>query len=182
MIRLTVLCAALLLLGGCANSSYRTRTDDARQSRYFALYRIEIDRAAVRSGARLLFTEPPAGVEYGHTRKAGGEFAVSDNGLVACRVRVIETSTGVDGRMNPIAYGILDFRGRTSDDGERATIHDGDVGVRPVNDIVDEIRMDTDGADKLVVQPYVQGRPQAYRFHFTRSRAAITANVEVPWR
>lgn len=184
--RIPALFSALLALGllgltGCQNTSYRQQREDEKQGRIFALYRIEIDRDAVKSGAPLLFTEPTAGQEFGHTRKAGGQFAISDKGFVRAKVSVIESTTNYQGRPSRMGFNLLDFRGRAADDGDVATVHDGDRGVSSLGEGVDSIHFETDGADKLVVQPRVKGKPQAYKYHFTRSRVAARPNVEVPW-
>ena len=178
-----VLVLAALVCAGCTSSSYRHgRKEEEKPGRIFALYRIEIDQDARKAGAPLFFTEPTAGREFGHTRRAGGQFAISDKGIVRAKVSVIETSTNYRGNPARMGYTLLDFSGRVADEDGVATIHDGDRGVGGFGDRVDTIRFETDGADKLVVQPLVDGKIQAYRYHFTRSRVAVRADVEVPWR
>jgi hypothetical protein len=179
---LLALLALALLCGACTTTPYRVRKgEDEKPGRIFALYRIEIDHDAVKAGAPLFFTEPTAGVEFGHTRKGGGQFAIADSGVVRTKVSVIETSTNYQGRPTKMGYVLMNFSGRMADEGGIATIHDGDRDVKNFGDRVDAIKFDTDGADKLVVQPLLNGKPQAYRFHFTRSRVAVRANVDVPW-
>ena len=174
--------AALGLLTACVSNDYRNEAED-RQGRIFALYRVEIDPQAVAGGARLLFSEPPAGQEFGHTRQAGGQFAIAENGLVSCRISVVETATDFRGRPAPMGLKLVDFHGRVTIDGESATIHDGDRGVAGTLGVIDELRLETDGgSERLIVQPMSIGKPHAYRFHFTRSRVMVTANVDVPWQ
>lgn len=181
-VSLLVLLAVLVGLSGCQTKSYRQRREDENPGRVFTLYRVEIDQKAVKAGAPLLFTEPTAGQEFGHTRKAGGQFAISDRGFVRAKVSVIESTTNYQGRPTRMGFTMLDFRGRTADDGDVATVHDGDLGVNSLGSGVDSVHFETDGADKLVVQPRVKGKRQAYRYHFTRSRVAASAIIDVPWR
>ena len=174
---------AMTLLSSCNTPSYRDQENPDSGSKQLKLYKVEIDRRAVRGGARLLFSEPPPGDEFGFSRLAGGQFAISDSGQLVCQVAVIEKSVGVGGRPIQQGYSVLDFRGRVADSGDVATIFDGDrVRRTDLSGVVDEVRFQTMGSDRLVVQGFSQGKPQAYRFFFTRKRIGARADVAFPWR
>ena len=48
--------------------------------------------------------------------------------------------------------------------------------------MVDEIRVEKMTEDKIIVQAWIAGQKQAYRYHFTRTRISSKPDVDVPWR
>jgi hypothetical protein len=174
-----------LLLAACTATGGGSRSgrggESAGDQQTFHLYAVEIDKAAVKNGAQLLFDGPPPGVEFGLERRAQGVFRVSTNGFVDCTVRVAEPVIGLGGRRSEHRYTLLDFNGKAASDGESATISGGEAvaiesSYRPASILFRER-----GDDRLTIQPVAGGKPGAYLFHVQRQGFAA-ANVQFPWK
>ncbi len=177
---LAIILAGLAVTAGCVNKSGVTPRERQRRqvgkNPTLHLYRVEIDREAVRKGAQLLFHEPVAGKEYGAYRRTQGIFGVSENGSCRCEVRVAELVFGLGGRRDEQRYTLLDFFGRISADGTRATVEGAAVGRGAL-----ELRIEKLGKDEIKVQPYLNGRPGAYVYFF-RKQGFSNSWVPFPYR
>lgn len=155
--------------------------DPQGNERVMALYRIDIDPAAVASGSPLLFDEAPPQDSFGLVRRAQGYFSVSDSGFCRIDVKVAEPVMAVDGRRSEQIYTLLRFFGRISDNGERATTMSGeDVNVNSESQ-ADVVRFYERGRNKISVQAVLGGRPSAYILHFHHA-AVPRRDVPVPWQ
>jgi hypothetical protein len=177
-----IMIASLLILTSCVTSfegdSRKEDPDDV--SHTMNLYRVDIDKAAVANGARLLFMEPPPRSESGYQRRAQGFFSVSDAGFCRVDVGCAEGVVGLSGSRGEQIYSMLKFFGRISDDGERATTTSGETANVRSTRAADEVRFNARGKNKVTIQAVIDGKPQAYLFHFERSPIG-SKNVRVPW-
>lgn len=174
----TGLSAFLILLVLSACTSTDDRFEDTTQSkRDFYLSGVEIDREAQKAGAPLIFTGP---APHGAERVAAGSLLFSDSGYVLVRVGVGEPAVGLDGRRTLHGYDVLDFRGRVDPSGERA-VSTPTPGGRQRGDRADEVRLEVESDDHVFVQAYRDGRPQAYRYRFSR-RGLPRTGVVFPWK
>ena len=190
MCRLIIITLTLssLLLSGCGSGgSYRTNNNrrgngesaDGRQT--LKLYRVDVDHAAVKGGAALLFREPPPGVEFGLERRCQGIFGISENGFCRCDVKVAEPVIGLRGRRSEQIYTLISFFGKVSEDGRRATIQGGESVAVGSALRATEIRFEERGKDRITIQAWIDGKPAAYKMHFQRQGFA-PPNVPFPWK
>ena len=188
-LRIAVSLFAVLLLCACETRTYSggvrvPNEAPVRQDRFdktFHLTRVEIDRDAVRTGARLLFTEPPPNREFGLERRAQGVLSISDRDFMRSSVRVAEPVIAVSGRRTEQTYTLLSFFGKIASDGKSATISDGEPVETSSVYRPDALRILEKTEERLVIQPVHQGRPLAYRYHFYR-RGLTNPNVPFPWK
>ena len=182
-VKTTAILISLLLLGACAGGSYKGGRSGEVQSpgKTLHLYRMDIDHKAVKEGARLLFREPPPRAEQGFQRRAQGVFSVSDAGYCRIEVGCAEPVLSYDGRRGEQVYTLLKFFGRVKEDGTGATRSAGETtGIRSVRSC-DEVRFKERGEGRITVQPWYNGKPGAYLFHFHRASIG-RKDVRVPWR
>ena len=172
-----------LLLSACV-TSYQgdaDAKDPDGNERTMHLYRIDVDQAAHKAGAPLLFAEPPPRTQFGFQRRAQGFFSVSDAGFCRIEVRCAEPIVALDGRRTEQVYTLLKFAGRSSDDGARATTMSGEsVNVYPTAG-ASEVRFMERGRNKISIQAYDRGRKAAYVFHFHHTTIG-RKDIPVPWR
>lgn len=159
------------------NGVKRNKAEDEDPG-YLALYKVEIDHGALKNGAKLLFTEPPPGSEFGLRHHAQGFFSVSDQGFVSCKVQVAEPVLGLDGRRTIHVYWILSFFGRVDETGTRATSSSGNA-TTTVAGTASEIRIAEAGKEMISIQAFDGTNPQPYIFHF-RKHAVLDRDVPFP--
>lgn len=177
-----IVVTSLLTLTSCVTSHNGvSRNNDPKDvSKTLNLYRVDIDKAAVKNGARLLFMEPPPRETDGNRRRGQGYFSVSDAGFCRIEVGCAERVVGLDGTNAEQVYQLLRFSGRISDDGTRATTTSGETSNARTTRQADEVRFLARGEDKITIQAVVNGKPQAYLFHFERSTIG-SKSVRIPW-
>lgn len=159
------------------NGAKRDKTEDENPG-FLSLYKVEIDYGAVKKGAKLLFTEPPPGSEFGLRRRVQGVFSVSDQGFVRCDIKVAEPVMGLDGRRTEHVYSVLNFFGRVDETGTRATSSSGNA-TTTASGTVTEIRIAEAGKDKISIQAFNGTNPQPYLLHFHK-HAVLDRDVPFP--
>lgn len=146
----------------------RGRQKDSDTVTDLALYEVEIDRAAVAAGAKLLFTEPPPEAKWGYQRRAQGLIKYTDGGK--CVVRVVVGETAVQGgKASEHRYTVLDFEGKLDAQSQVATRVVTSQAQAQISGEVTEVRLIRDEGDRLTVQAFTGARPMGYVFHFRKS-------------
>lgn len=188
MIHLRLFLVILMLVPVLALGACNTRTtkgnaakDESYIDRTLKLYRIEIDYAAVKNGAQLLFSEPPPRAEFGLERRAQGFFSASERGFCHIVVRVAEPIVGLSGQSSEQRYDLINFSGRLSSDGTRANLEGSNGGAGGSQFSSNEVRFYEKDDDSVALQPFYDGKPTAYKYHFRRTPISRN-NVPFPWR
>ncbi len=184
LISVTTASLLVCLFASCTGRTYSRNsraTEPEYKSKVMFLYRIDVDKAAVKKGARLLFAEPPPNYQYGTKRRAQGFFSVSDAGSCRIEVKCAEPVVGLNGRRDEQIYTLLKFYGHITSDGKRATTTQGETAAVSSGRSFDEVHFIERGDDKITVQAYFDGKPTAYLLHFTHA-AIGSKTVPMPWK
>ena len=177
--------AFLMVICGCVHKSGPPLKEEdekkpSNQGQPFYLVDLQVDRLAVKEGAKLLFDEAPVGETLGETRRARGYLSLTDNGLCRCEVRAAETVLGLGGSVSEQRYDLMIFFGKVEVGDTRAIAASGDRGGRSYMGPVSELHLKWLSPTEVEVQAHSAGQRQAYLYRFER-RALKEHDVRMPY-
>jgi hypothetical protein len=147
-----------LIVGGCQTRGI----DPNRRNATWTLAKMELDKALLANTGGLPMFYAPTGEVGTGTPRATGSLRINDRGLVACSVSVFEPIVALGGTKSLIEYPLVNFNGRSEEDGRRLVMEDVDSGLLALGkasvlhvEALEEERLRVRAATGTKMLPYV---------------------------